>query len=52
MGAVDEQLVQAGRLRVLSSAESILLEKRDRRAARVGRDPALLLDLLVTALER
>jgi uncharacterized protein len=49
MGAVDEALVAEGRLRVVRDPEELPLEKRDRSASRqVGRDPALLLDLLFT----
>jgi uncharacterized protein len=48
LGAVDEQLIAAGRLRQLRSAEEVELIKRDRASAeeRVRRDPALLTDLL------
>jgi hypothetical protein len=51
IGAVDESLLREGRLRTLASADELVLEKR--RAAgggRVERDPALLLDLMLTAL--
>ena len=51
LGAVDEQLIREGRLRPLTSAEELVVEKRastgDRRTER---DPALLLDLFLTAL--
>jgi len=51
LGAVDEQLVREGRLRVLGSADELRLEKRTATATRTERDPALLLDLLLSALE-
>ena len=51
-GAVDEQLVAEGRLRVLTSADEIELVKRGPLHERIERDPALFLDLLLTALER
>ncbi len=51
LGAVDERLVAEGRLRLLASAGELQLEKRGSRNERVERDPAFLLDLLLTALE-
>jgi hypothetical protein len=51
MGAVDEMLVREGRLRALRSAADLELRKRDAANGRVERDPALLLDLFLTALE-
>jgi predicted glycosyltransferase len=52
LGAVDESLLAEGRLRLLSSADDLVLEKRTRSTRRVeGRDPRVLLDLFVTALE-
>lgn len=50
LGAVDESLVHDGRLRVLTSAEDLRLEKREAAAAGTPRDPALLLDLMLSAL--
>ena len=51
IGAVDEALIEEGRLRPLNSADELQLDKRPREAAaHVERDPALLLDLLLTAL--
>lgn len=50
-GALDELLVREGRLRVLGSADDLELRKRDAAVRRVERDPALLLDLFLTALE-
>lgn len=51
LGAVDESLIRDTRLGVLSSAAELPLRKRENRARRVQRDPALLLDLLLSALE-
>ncbi len=50
MGAVDERLVAEGRLRTLEDAAGIAVEHKQPDAARATRDPALLLDLLLTAL--
>ena len=50
LGAVDEALIAEGRLRRLTEAGDVVLEKRDARAdgrARIRRDPALLVDRLV-----
>ena len=51
LGAVDESLAEAGRLRILTSADELELGKAARARQDVERDPALLLDLLLTALE-
>jgi uncharacterized protein len=51
LGAVDESLVNAGRLRILTGAHDLVLEKRGASEARIERDPALLLDLMLSALE-
>jgi predicted glycosyltransferase len=51
LGAVDEMLVRDGRLRVLTSAEQLQPTKRSADATIETRDPALLLDLLLGALE-
>ena len=51
LGAVDEMLIHDGRLGVLSSADALPLRKRESRDQRVEREPALLLDLLLSALE-
>jgi predicted glycosyltransferase len=46
-GAVDEQLIAEGRLRTLTSADDIVLEKRAAGTEeRIRRDPALLAELL------
>ena len=50
LGAVDEELVRDGSLGVLASAAEIPLRKRDGSAPRGERTPALLLDLMLTAL--
>lgn len=51
LGAVDESLIREGRLRPLRSVGDLVLEKRGPGGgARVRRDPALLLDLLLSAL--
>jgi hypothetical protein len=51
LGAVDEQLIAAGRLRRLERAEDVVLERRDGAATapRIRRDPAVFADLLVKA---
>jgi predicted glycosyltransferase len=51
LGAVDEMLVRDGRLRILTSPDSLELAKRPPGATPAQRDPALLLDLLLTALD-
>ena len=51
LGAVDTALVNEGRLRVLTTAEDLQLEKRKAAGTRTERDPALLLDLMLSALE-
>ena len=52
MGAVDEALIGAGRLRRLTRAEDVVLEKRaDSGAERTRRDPDRLTDLLLAPLD-
>jgi hypothetical protein len=48
-GAVDEELIASGRLRRLQDPDEVVLKKRgdDLDRARIRRDPALLVDLLV-----
>ena len=47
LGAVDEQLIADGRLRTLTSADDVVLEKREAGTdERIRRDPALLAELL------
>jgi uncharacterized protein len=51
LGAVDEALIAAGRLRRLQRPDEIVLAKRtggDQLAQRIRRDPALLVDLLAS----
>jgi predicted glycosyltransferase len=49
LGAVDEQLIAAGRLRRLARAEDVALEKRAASGGeRTRRDPAVLADLLLS----
>ena len=51
MGAVDERLIAEGRLRRLRDAGEIDLRRREHTdAARVRRDPSLLVDLLTSPL--
>jgi uncharacterized protein len=53
LGGVDEELIRQGRLKPLSDPRALELRKRDGGPAdaRVRRDPALLLELLLTALD-
>ena len=51
LGAVDERLIAEGRLRPLHSADELVLAKRAAHTEPTGRDPALLLDLLLSALD-
>jgi predicted glycosyltransferase len=51
LGAVDERLVADGRLRLLDDAASFVPVKRDPGPRPPLRDPALMLDVLLTALE-
>ena len=50
-GAVDDMLVQEGRLQVLTSPEAVPLRKRKQPQTGAERDPAVFLDLLLSALE-
>ena len=53
LGAVDTALVEQGRLRILTAADDLRVEKRSASGSTAtGRDPAALLDLLLTALEQ
>ena len=52
IGAVDEALIAEGRLRPLTAASDLEPAKKPPLGATSGRDPALLLDLLLSALER
>jgi uncharacterized protein len=52
LGGVDEQLIREGRLRPLTDPRALELEKRERGPdERVRRDPQLMLDLLLSALD-
>jgi predicted glycosyltransferase len=52
LGGVDEELIRQGRLRPLTDPRALELRKRDPAAGeRVRRDPQLMLDLLLTALD-
>jgi hypothetical protein len=50
LGAVDEQLLQEGRLRALTSAADLLVERKPPVARVTTRPPAVLLDCLLSAL--
>jgi len=51
LGAVDEALIAAGRLRRLTGARDVALEKRARGGSdRTRRDPAVLADLLLSPI--
>jgi len=53
LGGVDEMLLREGRLRPLTDPRALELEKRAAdESARVRRDPQLMLDLLLSALDR
>jgi predicted glycosyltransferase len=49
LGGVDEELIRQGRLRPLTDPRALELVKRDGGGERVRRDPAVLLDLLLSA---
>jgi predicted glycosyltransferase len=51
LGAVDESLVDAGALRHLHAVSDLVVAKRPASTVPVGRDPARLLDLMLTALD-
>ena len=52
LGGVDEQLIREGRLRPLTDPRALDLSKRTERGAlRVRRDPQVMLDLLLSALD-
>ncbi|MGL6279555.1 MAG: DUF354 domain-containing protein, partial [Gaiella sp.] len=52
LGAVDEGLIADGRLRLLDDAAAFVPVKREQGERPPARDPAVLLDLLLSALER
>ena len=50
LGGVDEELIRQGRLKPLTDPRALELSKRgEASGSRVRRDPAVLLDLLLTA---
>ena len=53
LGAVDERLIADGRMRRLTSADEVVLERRGKRRTdappRIRRDPAIFTDLFVKA---
>jgi uncharacterized protein len=51
LGGVDEMLIREGRLIPLSDPRALDLRKRDADQERVRRDPALMLELLLSACE-
>ena len=51
LGAVDANLIAAGRLAELTDAGALVLAKKTAARAGGSRDPALMLDLLLSALE-
>ena len=51
MGAVDEGLIADGRLAELTDADALVLAKKTAAAPAMRRDPELMLDLLLSALE-
>jgi len=50
MGGVDEKLLREGKLRRLEHASDVVLQRRDRSAPRLRRDPQLIVDLILGAL--
>ena len=53
LGGVDEMLIREGRLQPLTDPRALDLNKREHATGtRIRRDPRLLLDLLLSALER
>ena len=51
LGAVDEALIAEGRLVELTAADALTVEKKATARVHEARDPALMLDLLLSALE-
>jgi hypothetical protein len=52
LGGVDEELIRQGRLKPLTDPRALDLQKRESGPAgdRVRRDPALMLELLLSAM--
>lgn len=51
LGAVDEGLIADGRLRLLTDADDLEPTRKEGAHERPQRDPALMLDLMLSALE-
>jgi uncharacterized protein len=51
MGGVDEKLLREGKLRRLDHAGDVELKRRDRSAPRMRRDPQLIVDMILGALD-
>ena len=51
LGGVDEELIRRGRLRPLTDPRALELAKRDAAGERARRDPEVLLELLLSALD-
>jgi predicted glycosyltransferase len=52
LGGVDEELIREGRLKLLTDPRALdLVKRQDGSRPRVRRDPKVLLDLLLTALD-
>ena len=51
LGGVDEQLITDGRLVPLVDPRQLELRRRESRGERVRRDPAVMVDLLLSARE-
>jgi predicted glycosyltransferase len=51
LGAVDEALIASGQLRPLERVDTLEVVRKPTTAVRVRRDPAAMLDLLLTALD-
>ncbi|MFL5915638.1 MAG: DUF354 domain-containing protein [Gaiellaceae bacterium] len=51
LGGVDEELIRDGRLKPLTDTRALELRKREDASARVRRDPAEMLRLLLSALD-
>jgi predicted glycosyltransferase len=52
LGGVDESLIKSGRLRPLTDPRALVLEKRTNTLDWPRRDPSLLVDLILTAVQR
>jgi predicted glycosyltransferase len=51
LGGVDEELIRDGRLKPLTDPRALELRKREDASARVRREPAEMLRLLLSALD-